>query len=94
MEHSDINLIFTDMKDRHLSILMSTIFQKRQVHQVKVLQNQLEINLNSMLVPFEIPSIAKTTLVDVFPYLADEVPANLTPINEVAEEEEDELTKP
>ena len=52
---------------------------------------RVENNLNTMLVPFEIPSIVKTTLVDVFPYLADEVPANLTAINKVEKEEEDEL---
>jgi len=49
---------------------------------------RVEDNLSSMLVPFEIPSITKTTFVDVFPYLADEVPANLTPIHELEEEEE------
>jgi hypothetical protein len=52
---------------------------------------RLEDNLNSMLVPFEIPSITKTTLVDVFPYFSDEVPANFTPINEVKKDGEHKL---
>jgi hypothetical protein len=49
---------------------------------------RVEDNLSSMLVPFEIPAVTKTTLVDVFPYEADGVPSNLTPIEDVEEEEE------
>jgi len=61
---------------------------------VKQAFERVEDNLSSMLVPFEIPSITKTTIVDVFPYEKDETPeGNLTPIGELsdnAEQEEDE----
>jgi hypothetical protein len=52
---------------------------------------RMESNLNSMLVPFEIPSITKTNLVDVFPYLTDEAPANFTPVTELKKGDEYEL---
>lgn len=52
---------------------------------------RVEDNLSSMLVPFEIPSIAKTNIVEVYPYLEEEeIPSNLKPISEVTEEDEDE----
>ncbi|MBU2912442.1 MULTISPECIES: DUF4494 domain-containing protein [Reichenbachiella] len=49
-------------------------------------------SLNTMLVPFEIPSIAKTNIVEVYPYDADEeaIPDNLTPVSELEEEEVEE----
>ncbi|NQW26737.1 MAG: DUF4494 domain-containing protein [Flammeovirgaceae bacterium] len=37
--------------------------------------------LNAMLVPFEISSIVKTNYVEVYPYVADELPSNLKPIS-------------
>lgn len=47
---------------------------------------RVEDNLSSMLVPFEIPSIAKTNIVEVYPYVEeDEIPSNLTPVSEVEE---------
>ena len=50
-------------------------------------------SLDNMLVPFEIPTISKTTLVEVFPEQDEEniIPNNLTPLSEVeADEEENE----
>ncbi|UXP32395.1 DUF4494 domain-containing protein [Reichenbachiella agarivorans] len=49
-------------------------------------------SLNSMLVPFEIPSIAKTNVVEVYPYDAEEeeIPDNLKPLSEIEEEVETE----
>lgn len=50
---------------------------------------RVEDNLSSMLVPFEIPSIAKTNIVEVYPYLEeDEIPSNLKPVSEVTDTEE------
>lgn len=57
----------------------------------KALEN-LEKSLSTFVVPYEIESIADTSFMDVFPYFSDdseEIPANLTPLeNEEAEEEE------
>ena len=50
---------------------------------------RVEDNLSSMLVPFEIPSITKTNIVEVYPYLEEEeIPSNLKPISEVEDSEE------
>lgn len=50
---------------------------------------RVEDNLSSMLVPFEIPSIAKTNIVEVYPYVEeDEIPSNLKPVSEIEDTEE------
>ena len=47
---------------------------------------RVEDNLSAMLVPFEIPSIAKTNIVEVYPYAEqDEIPANLKPVADVTD---------
>lgn len=57
---------------------------------VKQAFDRIEEHLNSMLVPFEIPSITLTNILDVYPYDPDEehIPSNLKPLSEVEEEEE------
>lgn len=57
---------------------------------VKQAFDRVSESLNSMLVPFEIPSIAKTNIVEVYPYDAqeDQIPDNLKPLAEMEEEEE------
>lgn len=53
---------------------------------VKQAFERVEDNLSSMLVPFEIPSIVKTPIVEVYPYLEEEeIPSNLTPVSELEE---------
>lgn len=54
--------------------------------------DRISDSLNSMLVPFEIPSIAKTNIVEVYPYAEEEerIPDNLKPLSEVEEEVEEE----
>lgn len=52
---------------------------------------RVEDNLSSMLVPFEIPSITKTNIVEVYPYHEEEkIPSNLKPISEVADSEDEQ----
>lgn len=53
---------------------------------------KVEQSLDNMLVPFEISSIAKTTLVEVFPSAdqEDKIPDNLKPVSEIDKEEEDD----
>lgn len=58
---------------------------------VKDAYEKVEQSLDNMLVPFEISSIAKTNIVEVFPEMDDEIPANLTPISEIQEEIEEEV---
>ena len=47
----------------------------------------LKDGLSDMIVPFEIPSVSESPIIDVFPFFKDEVneeiPANLKPIKEV-----------
>lgn len=50
----------------------------------------IEEHLNSMLVPFEIPSITLTNFLEVYPYDPEEIPSNLKPIPLAKDEEEDE----
>ena len=56
---------------------------------VKQAFERVEDNLSSMLVPFEIPSIALTNIIEVYPYAEEEdnqeIPENLTPLEEVGE---------
>ncbi|MFY0689041.1 MAG: DUF4494 domain-containing protein [Cyclobacteriaceae bacterium] len=43
-------------------------------------------SLSGMLVPFEIPSIAKTSIVEVYPFIEEgdeDIPDNLTPLSEL-----------
>lgn len=58
--------------------------------EVKQAFERTEDSLSSMLVPFEIPSITKTTIIEVYPHLEDEIPANLKPIEAVEEDELEE----
>ncbi|MEO9806649.1 MAG: DUF4494 domain-containing protein [Reichenbachiella sp.] len=53
---------------------------------VKQAYERVEQSLDNMLVPFEISSIAKTNIVEVFPQMDDEIPDNLTPLSESQEE--------
>ncbi|MFA8433602.1 MAG: DUF4494 domain-containing protein [Marinifilaceae bacterium] len=55
---------------------------------VKQAYERIEESLSSWLVPFEMPSIAESPLMDVFPYFKDEevneeIPENLKPISEI-----------
>ncbi len=48
---------------------------------IKQAFERVEDNLSSMLVPFEIPSIALTNFLEVFPYVeGEEIPDNLKPL--------------
>tara|TARA_R110000868_G_scaffold177999_2_gene417389 strand:+ start:474 stop:1010 length:537 start_codon:yes stop_codon:yes gene_type:complete len=53
----------------------------------KIAYDRIEDNLSSMMVPVEIPSIALTTFIDVFPFNEEElnqkVPENFVPVNDI-----------
>ena len=57
---------------------------------VKQAYERIEATLNSMLVPFEIPSVALSNIVEIFPYESSEekIPSNLKPLSEVEDSEE------
>ncbi len=57
---------------------------------VKQAYEKLEQHLNSMLVPYEIPSITLTNFLEVFPYDPEAIPSNLKPLSEANQEEETE----
>jgi hypothetical protein len=59
---------------------------------VKEAYERLEEHLNSMLVPYEIPSITLTNILEVYPYDPDEekIPSNLKPLADVEGDDENE----
>ncbi len=55
---------------------------------VKQAFEKVEEFFAAMLVPYDVPSITQTNFVEVYPYISDEIPANLRPVSEVAESDE------
>ena len=51
---------------------------------VREAYDRTEKHFDSMLVPYEIPSITLTTFVEVFPYNGDDIPSNLKPVDDMA----------
>lgn len=43
----------------------------------------IENHFKGMLVPYEVPSIAETKIMEVYPYEKDQVPSNLRPLSEI-----------
>ena len=60
---------------------------------VKQAYERVDDNMNSMLVPFEIPSIVKTNIMEVFPYMEDEEGNTNLSENDYNEEEEMEVAQ-
>ena len=58
-----------------------------QANNAKEAYTFLNDNLSHMIVPYEIPSVSESPILDVFPYFTgevnEEIPANLKPIKEV-----------
>ncbi len=58
-----------------------------EANNVKDAYDFLTEGLSDMIVPFEIPSVAESPIMDVFPFFKDEVneeiPANLKPMSEI-----------
>ncbi len=52
---------------------------------IKQAFEKIEEHFRGTMVPYEVPSITRTQIVDVYPYIADEVPGNLTPLSELEE---------
>ena len=51
---------------------------------------RIEEHLNSMLVPYDIPAISLTNMLEVFPYDPEgQIPSNLKPLNEVMHDDSD-----
>lgn len=64
------------------------VYMLAEASNVKDAFDKIEDNLKDWLVPFEIPAIQESPIIDVFPYFTDEVnekiPENLTPVSETA----------
>ena len=56
---------------------------------LKEAYERIEKHFEGMLVPYDIPSIAQTNFVEVYPYIHDEIPSNLRPLAEAQAEEEE-----
>ena len=46
----------------------------------------IEEHFKGMVVPYDIPSITQTKIVEVYPYSSEEIPSNLKPLSEVEQE--------
>jgi hypothetical protein len=46
---------------------------------------KIEDHFRGTMVPYEIPSITQTQILEVYPYVEGEVPANLTPLSQLAD---------
>jgi hypothetical protein len=66
--------------DKEVKVNTYHLVSAENVHQA---YERTRENLNGMLVPFEIPSIVKTNVTEVYPYSADEIPSNLKSIDEL-----------
>lgn len=53
---------------------------------VKHAFEKIQEHFKGMVVPYEIPSITQTKIMEVYPFDEDEIPANLTPISELETE--------
>nr|WP_320118502.1 DUF4494 domain-containing protein [uncultured Marinifilum sp.] len=64
-----------------------------EANNVKQAYEFLEECLSDMIVPFEIPAISESPIMDIFPFFSDEVneeiPENLKPISEIEPNEND-----
>jgi adenylate cyclase len=57
-----------------------------QANNVKQAYEYLEESLSTMIVPYEIPSVTESPIMDVFPYFSEEgeeIPDNLKPVSEL-----------
>ena len=53
---------------------------------VKQAFEKIEEHFKGLVVPYEIPSITQTNIIEVYPFNEDEVPANLKPLSEIEQE--------
>ncbi len=50
---------------------------------IKQVFEKIEDHFRGTMVPYEIPSITQTPIVEVYPYIKDEIPSNLTPLSQL-----------
>lgn len=50
---------------------------------IKQAFEKIEDHFRGTMVPYEVPSITQTQIIEVYPYVADEIPSNLKPLSEV-----------
>ncbi|MEJ2004488.1 MAG: DUF4494 domain-containing protein [Cyclobacteriaceae bacterium] len=50
---------------------------------IKQAFEKIESHFQGTMIPYEVPSITRTQIVEVYPYVADEIPANFKPISEL-----------
>ncbi len=76
--------------DSEKEVKINTYFLVSAEH-VKEAFERVEDNLSSMLVPFDVPSITLTNIIEVYPFAEEEekIPDNLKPIEEEEVEEEE-----
>jgi hypothetical protein len=78
---------FVDVDEASGKEKKATQYMLTQANNVKQAYEFLEECLSTMIVPYEIPAISESPLMDVFPYFSDdvneEIPANLKPIAEM-----------
>ena len=78
---------FIDVDEASGKEKKSNNYMLAQANNVKQAYEFLEESLSDMLVPYEIPAISESPIMDIFPFFSDEVnediPDNLKPISEI-----------
>lgn len=71
--------------DSEKEVKINTYIMVCALH-VKQAFERIEKHFEGMLVPYDIPSITQTNILEVYPYIKDEIPSNLKPLSEVQED--------
>jgi hypothetical protein len=78
---------FIDVDEASGKEKKSNNYMLAQANNVKQAYEFLEESLSDMLVPYEIPAISESPIMDIFPFFSDEendeIPDNLKPISEI-----------
>lgn len=74
--------------DKDKEVKINTYILVCALH-VKQAFERIEKHFEGMLVPYDIPSITLSNILEVYPYMKDEVPENFKPLAEVAHEQQE-----
>ncbi|MFA9370558.1 MAG: DUF4494 domain-containing protein [Labilibaculum antarcticum] len=84
---------FVDVDEASGKEKKATQYMLTQANNVKQAYEFLEESLSTMIVPYEIPAVSESALMDVFPYFSDdvneEIPAHLKPVAEMEANSDD-----
>lgn len=68
--------------DSEKEVKINTYMMVAALH-LKQAFEKIEEHFKGMVVPYDIPSITQTNIIEVYPFFADEVPGNFKPLSEI-----------